>query len=272
MYRNLECEIWLGEIGMKKVSVFVGSAHKKNTHEAVTQFVNHLQADGAVDCEIVTLSDYKLETCRGCRVCFSKGEEFCPLKDDRDVLFEKIAQSDGVVFASPNYTWHISGMMKVFLDRLGAACHRPRYFGKTFTSIVTQGIGRGNEIVKYFDFLATILGFNTVKGVCLTALDPRTEKDQQRIDRSLEKLSKRFLKKLSASPFPSPSLFMLMGFRMGRSSMKELLDESSKDYRYYAEKGWFDSEYYYPTHLNPIKKTLGNIFDKMAPTLRRLIA
>jgi len=50
--------------------------------------------------------------------------------------------------------------------------HRPRYFGKAFTSIVTQGFGGGAKIVEYLDFVGGILGFNTVKGSCVTALDP----------------------------------------------------------------------------------------------------
>ena len=234
---------------MKRVTAFVGSAHKKNTHNAVVQFLKDLETLGEVEYEIVTLNNYKLGICRGCRVCFKKGEEFCPLRDDRDVLLEKIDMSDGVIFASPNYSWHMSGIMKVFLDRFGFAIHRPRYFGKTFTSIVTQGIGHGNEIVKYFDFLGQSLGFNTVKGTCITALDPRTEKDQQKIDRALTELSKRFYTRLIKPVYPILLLLMLATFRMSRSSMKAMLDGRSCDYRYYAEKGWFEADYFYPTHL-----------------------
>ena len=79
---------------MKKVTVFVGSARKKLTHYAVRQFLDHLQSLGDIEYEVVTLSEHRLETCRGCCVCFKKGEEFCPLKDDRDVLFDKIMTSD----------------------------------------------------------------------------------------------------------------------------------------------------------------------------------
>jgi multimeric flavodoxin WrbA len=86
------------------------------------------------------------------------------LKDDRDVLIEKVMASDGVVFASPNYSFQVSAIMKTFLDRLGFAFHRPRFFGKTFTSIVAQGIYGGNKIVDYLDFVGFGLGFNTVKG------------------------------------------------------------------------------------------------------------
>lgn len=257
---------------MKKITAFVGSAHKKNTHEAVARFMDNLQELGDVEVEIVTLSDYQLKPCRGCRLCFERGEEFCPLKDDRDLLMAKIDASDGVVFASPNYSWHMSGIMKTFLDRFGFICHRPRYFGKTFTSIVTQGFSGGDKIVDYFDFLANFLGFNTVKGASVTALDPRTEKDQRKIDRTLEKLSRRFYARLVKPVYPVPSLFMLMGFRMGRATIQEKLDDSSKDYRYYAEKGWFESDYYYPTRLGPFKKTAGKLFDRIAPTIREMIS
>jgi multimeric flavodoxin WrbA len=257
---------------MKKVTAFVGSAHKKNTHSAVVQFLNNLQALGDVEYEIVTLSDYRLGICRGCRLCFEKGEEFCPLKDDRDLLMEKIDASDGVIFASPNYSWQMSGVMKIFLDRFGFVCHRPRYFGKTFTSIVTQGFSGGNKIVDYFDFLAKFLGFNTLKGTSVTTLIPITEKAQRKIDRALAGLSKRFYARLTKPEYPVPSMLWLMAFRMGRTSMFQMLDESSRDFRYYAEKGWFESDYYYPTRLGVLKKAAGKLFDGLAPMIRDLIA
>ncbi len=257
---------------MKKVIAFVGSTRKKNTYKAVVQVLNNLQALGDIQVEIVRLSNYRLGICMGCFQCFTRGEEFCPLKDDRDVLMAKIEASDGVIFATPNYSWHMSGEMKVFLDRFGFAIHRPRYFGKVFTSIVTQGIGRGNDIVKYFDFLGQSLGFNTVKGVCVTALDPRTEKDQQKIDQALAGLSKRFYARLERPAYPVPSWLMLIAFRMSRSSMKAMLNDKSRDFRYYTEMGWFQSDYFYPTSLGPLKRTAGKLFDRMAPTLRKMFA
>ena len=143
---------------MKRVTAFVGSARKKHTYDAVRQFLDHLQSLGDVECEIVGLSDYRLGTCMGCKVCFARGEESCPLKDDRDALIEKMMASDGVVFASPNYMFQVSAIMKIFLDRLGFYGHRPGFFGKTFTSIVSQGIFGGGKIVKYLDFVGELPG------------------------------------------------------------------------------------------------------------------
>ena len=249
---------------MKKVVAIVGTARKRSTHNAVLQFLKNLQSLGDVKYEVVAINAYRLDMCRGCKLCFNKGEEHCPLKDDRDVLIEKLMASDGVVFASPNYSYQVSATMKAFLDRLGFVFHRPRFFGKTFTSIVVQGIYGGAKIVKYLDFVGNGLGFNSVKGTCVTALEPATEKEQQKIDRALARLSRRFHNRLAMPAYPVPALLNLMAFRMARTSMKLLLDDRYRDYTYFTDKGWFESEYFYPAHLSPLKKAAGSLFDSLA--------
>jgi hypothetical protein len=129
----------------------------------------------------------------------------------------------------------------------------------------------GDKIIEYFNLLAKVLGFSTVKGVSLTTLDPRTEKAQRKIDKQLQGLSNRFHARLIQSDYPVPPMFMLIAFRMGRSTMIELLDDRSLDYRYYAAKGWLTSDYYYPVQLGLFKKAAGKLFDKMAPAIRNLI-
>jgi multimeric flavodoxin WrbA len=246
-----------------KVTAFVGSARKKHTYNATEYFLRHLQSLGDVEYEIISLSDYKLEICRGCMLCFNKGEEFCPMKDDRDKLFGKMYNSDGIIFASPNYSFDMSGLMKVFLDRLGFVFHRPRYFGKAFTSIVVQGFYRGNKIVKSFDFIGKGLGFNILKGSCFYSLEPITEKEQKRINKVLDRHSEKFYSLLIKKEFPVPTFFELMIFRMARTSVQLLLNDSWKDYNFYKENGWFHSNYYYKTRLNPYKKLIGKLFDRI---------
>jgi len=248
---------------MKKVTAFVGTARKKHTYYAVRRFLDNLQALGDIECEIVALSDYKLEMCRGCKNCFRKGEEFCPLKDDRDVLIEKMTASDGVVFATPNYSYQVSAIMKMFLDRLGFVFHRPRFFGKTFTSIVAQGIYGGSKVVKYLDFVGMGLGFNVVKGSCTTALDPMSEKEREKIDSIVAGHSKRFHAGLSQPQYPVPALFKLWAFRAARTSMRKMLDETSRDFTYYRDKGWFEADYFYPTRLGVLKKATGSLVDSI---------
>jgi multimeric flavodoxin WrbA len=254
---------------MKRVTAFVGSARKGHTHDAVVQFLSNLQAMGDIEIEIIRLSNYQLQVCRGCRTCIRKGEEYCPLKDDRDVLIKKMMASDGVVFASPNYSFQVSGIMKVFLDRLGFAFHRPRFFGKTFTSIVTQAIYGGNKIVDYLDFVGAGLGFNTVKGSCIMTIDPITEKQRRKIDRVLTAQARRYYARLEKPSYPVPTLLQLMVFRMGRTKVRLELDDSFRDYTYYTDKGWFESDYYYTTRLGTPKKGVGKLFDSMAARMAK---
>lgn len=246
---------------MKKVTAFVGTARKKHTYYAVRRFLDDLKSLGDVEYEVVALTDYKLEMCRGCKNCFRKGEEFCPLKDDRDVLIGKMMTSDGVVFATPNYSYQVSGLMKLFLDRLGFVFHRPRFFGKTFTSLVAQGIYGGSKIVKYLDFVGMGLGFNVVKGSCTTALDPMSEQERRKIDAIAAAHSRRFHAGLLQEPYPVPSFFKLGAFRAARTSMRVMLDETSRDVTYYRDKGWFESDYFYPVRMSMFKKAAGSLVD-----------
>lgn len=251
------------------VTAFVGSARKKHTYNAAEYFLKSLQSLGNIEYEIVRLSDYKIEICKGCKTCFERGEELCPLKDDRDILLQKISNSDGIIFASPNYSFDVSGYTKIFLDRLGFMFHRPCYFGKAFTSIVVQGFYRGNKIIKYFNFLGKGLGFKVIEGSCLNSLEPMTEKDQKSFNKVLEKQSKKFYTALTKRQYPIPNFLQLMFFRMARTSVRLLLNESCKDYNYFNQNGWFESDYYYKTSLNPIKKLTGKLFDYLFARIYR---
>ena len=252
-----------------KVTAFVGNAQKRHTYNATEQFLKKIESFGDIEFEIVQLSDYHLETCKGCRLCIDKGEEFCPLKDNRDLLIEKIMNSDGVIFSSPNYSFQVSAWMKIFLDRLGFIFHRPQFFGRTFTSLVNQGIYGGKKIVKYFNFIGFGLGFNVVKGASILTIVPITEEMQRNNDKILDDLSKRFYSKLIESKYPTPSLIKLFLFRMARSSMKIMLNENNRDYVFYLKNGWFESDYYYPVKLSPIKKLAGGVFDRRVKYVAR---
>jgi len=70
---------------------------KGYTYQATREFLNELEAFDGIETEVVRLADYHLEPCRGCKACFAKGEEICPLKDDRDVEAIALALLGGEV-------------------------------------------------------------------------------------------------------------------------------------------------------------------------------
>lgn len=245
---------------MKKVTAFIGSVRKKTTYQAIQEFEKSFKQYGDIDFEYVFLSDYHLEFCQGCKLCFDKGEQFCPLKDDRDVLLQKLEQSDGVILATPNYAFQVSARMKNFLDRFAYVFHRPRFFGKTFTAVVSEGIYGGGKVTKYLEASGANLGFHVTKGCCVNTLEPMTELQNNKMKLEIKKCSERFYKELNRVTPQVPSLIRLIMFRMTRSGI-----ESARvrlfDYYYYKEKGWFESDYYYEIKLGPLKKMAGRFFD-----------
>lgn len=255
---------------MKKVTALIGSARKQATYEAVREFERNLNSYTEVDFEYVILKDYHLEFCSGCKVCFEKGEDHCPLRDDRDLLIDKMNHSDGVIFATPNYAFQVSASMKNLLDRLAFLFHRPCFFGKAFTSIVTQGIFGGNAIVKYLDNMGENFGYRVAKGCVLKTLEPITKAAQEKNSREIQRAAARFYRVLMRPVPPSPSFLRLMMFRMSRTSMKGMLSDEYCDYRHYKAKGWFESDYYYDVSLNPIKNLAGRLFDFMGRRMSRM--
>jgi multimeric flavodoxin WrbA len=257
---------------MKLVTAFVGSARKHGvTHRATRRFLEELESFGDVRTELVFLSEHDIRLCRGCKACFIRGEQFCPHHDDRDLLLEKMAASDGVVLATPVYSFQVSAHLKAFLDRLGFAFHRPRFHGKTYTSIVVEGLYGGRSVVRYLDLVGTALGFHVVKGsriVCRknpdTALEPMLEEEGRRMDEALARQSRRFHDVLTGPALREPTMLQLFGFRTARTSIRLEQAETRPDHAYWRDRGWFGSDYFYPTRLGPLKRAAGAVFDRVA--------
>jgi len=247
--------------GSKSVTILVGSPHKQGaTQSAAEKFAAQLESLGGVKTELVWLGDYNLGVCRGCKVCVTHGEEKCPLKDDRDLIVGKMLSADGFVIASPNYSWQVPGLLKVFLDRLAFAMHRPRLHGKTASAIIVQGIGFGSRVRKYLEFVEGSLGYEVVKGSVSDTLEPMTEKAITKMGDTLAEHARRFHEQLMKPPYPRPSLFKLAMFRMGRTGIR-LHAQGLLDWDYYRDQGWFESDYYYPVRLGWPKKAFGAFLD-----------
>lgn len=248
---------------MKKILAIIGSPRKGATFRAVRSFEKMLNSRLPVDVEYVFLRDYNIQQCRGCIRCFDDGEQHCPLKDDRDLLIQKMESADGVLFTTPNYSFHVSGTIKVFIDRLAFIFHRPRFFGKPAAAIVMQGIMGGKKTHAYLHNITSKWGFSPVRGAVLTALNPPADKAGARIDRQLGRLADRFARALARPALPNPTLYRLMMFRMQRTGMKNLQDDAFEDFRFFRDRGWFESDYFYPVRLNPFQRLAGAFFDRL---------
>ena len=65
--------------------------------------------------EIISLRDKDIKFCRGCFAC--QKTQRCVMRDDADLIEQKMGKADVMVFATPIYYYEMSGQMKTMLDR-----------------------------------------------------------------------------------------------------------------------------------------------------------
>ena len=94
-----------------KILVIVGSLRKANTYNTLKKIEAFHKQISDCEYEYIFLKDIHFGLCKGCFICISKGEEHCPLRDDRDRIVQKIESSDGVILASPNYASNVSWLL-----------------------------------------------------------------------------------------------------------------------------------------------------------------
>jgi multimeric flavodoxin WrbA len=81
--------------------------------------------EAGADCEVVSLAGQNINHCTGCQVCHSKEHNLKCIYEDKDDIrniFIQMSKADIIVFATPVYLFNMSGLMKIFLDRLNSAC------------------------------------------------------------------------------------------------------------------------------------------------------
>lgn len=247
---------------MKVLTVMGSPRRKGNTYYVTRKVEEKMKELGNVEFEYVFLKDMDLKPCLGCGSCFVKGEETCPLKDDRQVLEEKMQKADGVIFASPNYVFNVTGLMKNFIDRMGYICHRPRFF-KNALLLSTSGIGAGSMLMKVSLSIAPrAWGFNVVQNMdIVTEGDPELrlenfpEKDQKKIKKAAEK----FYLAITGGR-PKSSIISMALFLFSQKKVRKLNAEYF-DYRYYRDHGWLEdcAYYFHDLESNFFRKGLAKI-------------
>jgi multimeric flavodoxin WrbA len=199
--------------------------------------------------ERVMLARLSLKNCLGCRLCFDRGEQFCPHRDDLLALYEKLRAADGYVFASPVYVEDVNGIMKTMIDRLAFLCHRPSLYGKSAFVLTTSGIGSSRHAISSMSRAFGTWGIKMVGSAQfrMGALTAR-EDVESRYGETIVRSAKTFLDQLTQQPF-RPSAYSLIAFAVQQRMWSRAgVDHDSVDYRYWQDSGWLDRgcRYYNP--------------------------
>jgi len=103
----------------------INASHRGN--QGHTSFLIDKLFQGAreagAECEVVTLARVKINRCLACNQCETAEHHLHCVYDDKDgvrAIFNKMAEADLIIYATPIYIFGMSGLLKTFLDRLHA--------------------------------------------------------------------------------------------------------------------------------------------------------
>ena len=245
-----------------KILTIMGGPRKGYGAICMEKFEHELKLLQEVEFEYLYLKDVNLELCRGCLNCFFKGEDKCPVRnDDRDKIFNKMEQADGVIFMAPIYALHVPAIMKNFFDRFSYVFHRPYFFGKIAIGVCNQGISGAKRVTSYFNDVATSWGFNFVNQLTLSTI-PYTGVEKKMV-KKIRKSCKALIKALNGPRYKKPSLGDYLGFRVRKLLHNIAKDETNADYNYWFEQGWLNSnkKYYYDIKIGIGKRIIAGLLN-----------
>lgn len=230
-----------------KILSIIGSPRKKgNSYQAARRLEEQMKHRGEYQFEYLFLKDYDLLECKGCFNCVSRGIEFCPIKDDLEIIRTKMEDADGLILASPVYVMHVSALLKNFIDRNAYLCHRPDFQGKKSVVLCTSaGLGI-KETLNYMETVLESWGFEvTDKCGLINAPWPPRPGLLNKNNRNLETSVDKFHKRLSMDEKSSISFKNYMNFRVFQQVSKDVKKYMPADYDFYKDK-----KYYYPANIS----------------------
>jgi len=107
-----------------KILALNGSFRKNgNTEVLLKQALMGAESEGA-EVEILRLTDYKIEPCRGCGLCLFR-ENVCQVQgDDVSFIFSKVDGCEGVILGAPCYFLELTAVVKQLIDRCWILGHK----------------------------------------------------------------------------------------------------------------------------------------------------
>jgi len=136
---------------MTKILIFNGSPRKNgNTSTLIKECVRAINDSGKV-AEVFFLNDMIIKPCQFCDWCIDNKTLSCVEEDDMHEVYQKLLESDVLIFAAPIFWFNVSAQLKIFIDRLYA------FHGKGGFALTQKKIG---TILVYGDSNVETSGVN----------------------------------------------------------------------------------------------------------------
>jgi multimeric flavodoxin WrbA len=164
---------------MKKILSVVGSPRRNgNTHILVSKIAEGAKAKDA-EVDELFLADFTIVECDGCHVCWEKDE--CIKDDDMSALYQRIIQSDVIIFGTPVYWYGPTALMKGFIDRFvyfNCPKNRAKIRGKSAVIAVPfeeESLEMATPVVEFFQKCFDYLEVNLAGKILVPGVSTRGE-------------------------------------------------------------------------------------------------
>ena len=192
--------------------------------------------------EIVNISEMNINYCKGCTPCLKSGR--CIIRDDMDLLKNKIEDSDGVIIGSPVYDGSVTAQLKTFLDRIALF---QLYYGlfdnKWSVGVSTSGVAPTKRTAKECSFLkrSDIITSKTAK-INGGYLDI-TKSNYPKVFKKAEKVADKLINNIKENPMFHPGNIKMKWIEFLRKNfLKKLIKKNPDNFfgviQNWKEKSW----------------------------------
>lgn len=215
-----------------KIVAICGSARKGNSYSILNSIPEYYPD---IDYKLLMLKDLNIEQCKGCYSCYLRGEETCPLKDDRDMVIKEMEDADGVVFQSPVYVNMITSIMKRFIERVGFISHRPPFHDKYAMVMAVAGGFGTEEANQYMSDIISSFGFNMVPDLELM-IATKSEKENEYNRMKMTEAFDTLISRIKTGERNPPEIRQLVMYQIFKSLSTRLPDYYKADHQYYTNQ------------------------------------
>lgn len=195
---------------------------KGNTGRLLEEVLSGAEESGA-ETEILSLAKLKVQPCVACDLCHKTGT--CTIRDDYEVIKEKLLACDGFILASPNYIFSVTAQMKAFFDRCCGLIHCMALEGKYAAVVETSGGGEDAEVISYMARVVNTLGAASVGGIGSPMAGTRVFPDEGHLYENARTLGRELCRCITEKrSFPEQEDFLSL-FRARMSGLVELMEE-----------------------------------------------
>ena len=239
-----------------KIAVIMGTCRKTGAGAGYLLQLQQVLVGADVEWDTIWLGDCNLRLCLGCKVCYERGEEACPLRDGYLEAMARLNGADAAVFYSPTFTVSVTGLLKTFFDRSSYVLHRPYFKGRralVLTSADSWGEATALQTLRQ---IVSLMGFSVVAGLGVVNLRYECNAGyRRRVDRRLRRMSERLLAQATGGKLVRPTLMELIVFQYQKTAFGAAQGSCSNDRQFWRDAGWTraDAAYYCPARVSTVR-------------------